>query len=337
MSALPDEREMDVLLSTGEQITIAKLAILLKMLGQDAISLTGWQAGIYTSSENQNAKIEFINTNRIQQELKQEKVVVIAGFQGIDEEKDITTLGRGGSDTTAVAVASALQAKHCYIFSDVDGIYTTDPNRVTIAKKLDTLSYEEMLDISSEGAKVLHNRCIEVGEKYQIPIIAKSTFEDRKGTIITDKIEDTSIKGIVKNDDVLLISLVGQKINVYTIYNLLIKNNILPEDFHFVHSNKSENMEIQFTVKNSILSKLQNILEVHFQDLKIDIYHNTKIAIVGHGMKNNYEIIAKIIEIIEKYQLIIKDINISESKVSILIVGEVNNRIVEELHKKLIN
>ena len=176
LAKVPDNRELDVLLSSGEQVSISKLSILLNELGYKTISLTGWQAGIYTNNTNQNAIIENINTLRIIEELEKRKIVVVAGFQGINDNSDITTLGRGGSDTTAVAIAAALNAKHCYIFSDVDGVYTTDPNKMPDAKKLETLSYVEMLDIANEGARVLHNRCIEIGEKFNIPIITKSTI-----------------------------------------------------------------------------------------------------------------------------------------------------------------
>ena len=173
------DREMDVLLSSGEQMSTAKLSMVLNQMGYPAISLTGWQAGIYTNNTNQNAIIKWIDTSRIREEIEKRKIVILAGFQGINENKDITTLGRGGSDTTAVAVAAALGAKNCYIFSDVDGVYTTDPNRLETAKKLPALSYEEMIEISSEGAKVLHNRCVEIGEKFKVPIITKSTFNDK--------------------------------------------------------------------------------------------------------------------------------------------------------------
>ena len=194
LCSMPNEREMDVLLSTGEQISMAKLSILLNRDNVPTISLTGWQAGIKTNNTNQDAIIEDIDTTRIKQELESGKVVIVAGFQGINEKGDITTLGRGGSDTTAVAIAAKIKADHCYIFSDVDGVYTTDPNQVTIARKLDSLSYQEMLDIADEGAKVLHNRCVEVGEKFGVPIIAKSTFKDGNGTEINDKpIEGTII------------------------------------------------------------------------------------------------------------------------------------------------
>ena len=186
LSENTEDREMDMLLSSGEQISIAKLSILLNSMGYKAISLTGWQAGILTNNTNQNAIIQNIDTTRIKKELEDRKIVVIAGFQGFNENLDITTLGRGGSDTSAIAIAAALNAKECYIFSDVDGVYTADPNKVGNAKKLPALSYNEMMEISSEGAKVLHNRCAEIGDKFKIPIITKSTFNNKAGTIIAD-------------------------------------------------------------------------------------------------------------------------------------------------------
>lgn len=207
------DREMDVLLSAGEQMSTAKLSILLNQMGYKAISLTGWQAGILTDNNNQNAIIEHIDTSRILKELQQGKIVIVAGFQGINENLDITTLGRGGSDTTAVALAAALKAKNCYIFSDVDGVYTTDPNKIEKAQKLAALSYEEMLEISSEGAKVLHNRCVEIGEKFKIPIITKSTFNNKPGTVISDIIEENTIKSVVKKD-LSRISIVGNGISI---------------------------------------------------------------------------------------------------------------------------
>lgn len=180
LSSVPNERELSVLLSSGEQITISKLAILLNELGYPAISLTGWQAGIYTSNQVQNATIDTIETSRIKKELLQDKIVIVAGFQGYNEESDITTLGRGGSDTTALALAAALSATKCCIFSDVDGIYTSDPKRIVHAKKLKDLSYEEMMNMSNEGAKVLHNRSVEIAQNFHIPILAKSTFIEGK-------------------------------------------------------------------------------------------------------------------------------------------------------------
>ena len=228
----PDKRELDVLLSTGEQITIAKLAILLKSLGYNAISLTGWQAGIYTNDVNQDAIIKNIDTTRINQELEKRNIVIVAGFQGITSNNDIATLGRGGSDTTAVAIAAALKSDKCYIYSDVDGVFTADPRKVPNAKNLENISYEEMIEISSEGAKVLHNRCIEIGETHNIPIVAKSTFEEGTGTTIThtDDIEGTVIKNIVKKE-ISRISIIGHGIisnnDVYKkIMSIIEKNNL---------------------------------------------------------------------------------------------------------------
>ena len=201
LSEFPENREMDMLLSTGEQITIAKLSILLNEMGYNAISLTGWQAGIYTNNTNIDALVQNIDVSRIEKELAKRKIVVVAGFQGYNDNMDITTFGRGGSDTTAVAIAAALKAKNCYIFSDVDGVYTSDPNKIFKAKKIPALAYEEMLQLSSEGAKVLHGRCVEIAEKYKIPIITKSTFNNKAGTVISDIIEENTVKSIVKKRD----------------------------------------------------------------------------------------------------------------------------------------
>ena len=204
-------RELDALLSCGEQMSTAKLSILLNYMGYPSVSLTGWQAGILTNNNNQNANIIKIDTSRILKELDNGKIVIITGFQGIDENLDITTLGRGGSDTTAVAIAAALNAKNCYIFSDVDGVYTADPNKIQNAKKIENLSYEEMMQLSSEGAKVLHNRCVEIGEKFKIPIVTKSSFNEEKGTVISDKIEENKVKSIIKKE-VSRVSVIGNGI-----------------------------------------------------------------------------------------------------------------------------
>lgn len=257
-----NNREMDTLLSTGEQISIAKLSILLNDMGYKAISLTGWQAGICTNDTNQNALIKNIDTSRILKELEERKIVIVAGFQGINENIDITTLGRGGSDTTAVAIAAALKAKNCYIFSDVDGVYTCDPNKIKEAKKLSALSYAEMLEISSEGAKVLHNRCVEIGEKFKIPIITKSTFNHKPGTIISDIIEENTIKSIVKKDS-SRISIIGNGIirNISCIRKLL---NIIEEEKLDMLEFEITELKISITFKNvvddEILKKFHSIL-----------------------------------------------------------------------------
>ena len=250
-----DKRELDALVSCGEQMSAAKLSILLNSLGFPSVSLTGWQAGIYTNNTNQDALIETINTERISSELESGNIVIITGFQGINENLDITTFGRGGSDTTAVAVAAALKAKNCYIFSDVDGIYSSDPNKVQGTKKLTKLSYDEMLQLSNEGAKVLHNRCIEIGEKYNIPIITKSTFNNNYGTVISNqKIEKNEIKSIIKKD-VSRISIIG---------NGIIRNtDAIIKAINFIKQNKLEMLEfevseskISITFKNFVSDKM---------------------------------------------------------------------------------
>ena len=260
LSENTEDREMDMLLSSGEQISIAKLSILLNGMGYKAISLTGWQAGILTNNTNQNAIIKNIDTSRILKELKDRKIVIIAGFQGFNENLDITTLGRGGSDTSAIAIAAALNAKECYIFSDVDGIYTADPYKVEDAKKLPALSYNEMIEISSEGAKVLHNRCAEIGDKFKIPIITKSTFNNKAGTIITDIIEENTIKSIVKKD-ISRISIVGNGIirNVDFIKNVL--DLIQGEKLDMLEFNVSESkisIDFKGVVEDKILEKIHN-------------------------------------------------------------------------------
>ena len=256
---ITEDREMDVLLSSGEQISSAKLSLLLNKMGYEAISLTGWQAGIYTNDTNQNAMIKCIDTSRIREELEKGKIVIVAGFQGMNKNMDITTLGRGGSDTTAVAISAALGAKNCYIFSDVDGVYTTDPNRLPEAKKLSALSYEEMISLSSEGAKVLHNRCVEIGEKFKVPIITKSTFNNKPGTVISDIIEENTIKSVVKKD-VSRISIVGNGIirntkNIKEILDIVERNKLDMLQFDVSES------KVSITFKNQISDTILN--EIH--------------------------------------------------------------------------
>ena len=258
----PSDRELDVLLSAGEQISMAKLSILLNELGYPAISLTGWQSGIFTNNTNQNAIIENIDTRRIKKELKERKIVVIAGFQGFNEKLDITTLGRGGSDTTAIAVAAALKAKNCYIFSDVEGVYTADPNVIKDAKKIPALSYDEMLAISSEGAKVLHNRSVEIGEKFKIPIITKSTFNKESGSVVSDIIEENTIKSIVKKD-ISRISIIGNGIirNTDALKRIIeeVEKNKLSM-LNFDVSETKISIDFKDTVSDEILEKFHSIL-----------------------------------------------------------------------------
>ena len=336
LSSRPSDREMDMLLSSGEQVTIAKLSILLNRLGYKAISLTGWQAGICTNNTNQDAIIENINTDRINKELADRKIVVVAGFQGINENTDITTLGRGGSDTTAVAIAATLKAKHCYIFSDVDGVYSTDPNKVTVAKKLNSLSYKEMLDISSEGAKVLHNRCVEIAERFNIPIITKSTFNDNPGTTIDSKIEGSSVKSIVKNDDITFVSAKCDKYTIElfdNIYRTLLDNGIQVKN---LINNSTYSLDLSFYIKNSVFNKFAYLLENELNMLECTYYNVTRISIIGHGIMNNNKILTDTLDIINNNKCEILNIDMNEIKISVILKNVVADAVLEQLHKKLI-
>lgn len=226
LSKNPNKRELDALLSVGEQISATKMSILINSMGYPAVSLLGWQVGILTDDEHADAKIEKIDTYRLEKELNEGKIVILAGFQGINKEGNITTLGRGGSDTTAVSIAAILNAKHCYIYSDVEGVYTADPKKIKNAKQLDAISYEEMREISGEGAKVLHNRCVTIAEKYNVPIETKSTFNNKEGTLISNKFEQKTIKSIVRNNNLSRISIIG--------YGCSYNNEILNKIFNFI-------------------------------------------------------------------------------------------------------
>ena len=336
LSYEPNDREMDVLLSTGEQISIAKLGILLNRMGYPAISLTGWQARIYTNGKNQESKIEKIDTSRINKELENGKIVIIAGFQGINELEDITTLGRGGSDTTAVAVAAAINAEHCYIFSDVDGIYSADPNKILEAKKIKKLSYEEMLDLSNEGAKVLHNRCVEIAQKSKTLIETGSTFNNNIGTTICDKVEESNVKSIIKNDDFFFVTL---KYETYTnklfnkICNSLMQNGISLLE---LINNSSSNLNINFVIKSKHLTKFQTLLENDLNMFTFSFTNISKISLIGYGIADNQEIIQTLLKILSLNKLDIISMQISECKISIITKEKCSNSILEQLHRELI-
>lgn len=336
LANLPNERELDVLLSTGEQVSISKLAILLNNIGIPAISLTGWQAGIFTNDINQNARIEDINTSRIMKELKENKVVIVAGFQGINSLLDITTLGRGGSDTTAVALAAKLKSKICYIFSDVDGVYSTDPKCVKEAKKLNNISYDEMIDIANEGAKVLHPRCVELGQKYCIPIVAKSTFIENEGTIIDDKLEEKDVKNIVKNDNIIYVN-VKYKNNLEDLFNNLYESFIINGlDVKNLVNSSEENFEISFTINKQNFDKLQKLLKEKYDFIEYHYREISRISIIGNGVTKDNIILEHIMNIIQQNKLNILSMEINESKIAIMFKNSVSNSVLQQMHSVLI-
>ncbi len=341
LSSMPNERELDVLLSCGEQITIAKLSILLNRMEMKAISLTGWQAGIYTNNTNQDAIIENIDTTRIENELNNNNIVIVAGFQGINKKLDITTLGRGGSDTTAMAIAAKIKATACYIFSDVDGVYSADPKKTKVAKKIDNISYSEMIEIADEGAKVLHNRCVEVGQKFNVPIIAKSTFLNNSGTIINntskDKIEESSVKSIVKNDNLKFVNLKpNNQLSIdrlNRIYDILIKNELNIEN---VFKCSNEEQSIYFTMSKTKFNKLSLILEEKYKNFDISCLDITKISVIGNGIMSNNKVLNKILKFITENKLNVLNIQISEVKISILFKEIIPDDLFDQLHKMVI-
>lgn len=333
LSKIPDDREMDILLSSGEQISASKMSILLNKKGYPSISLTGWQAGIETNSIHRDAKIENIYTGRITKELKEGKIVIVTGFQGIDENGDITTLGRGGSDTSAVAIAAAIKADKCFILSDVDGVYSADPKKISNAKKLDKISFEEMQEAADAGAKVLHNRCIKIGSKFNTPIIAASTFSDEEGTQIVKKIEDSKVKSVVKNSNMIryILEKPGffDRKETYDIYSEIISNNIPLERYRSYD-------DIEFYITKENRNRLEEILEKKYSEFK---YHDTKmvkLSIVGYGITNDNRYINEIINILNNNKIELVDIYLSQSKIEI-ILNNIDDDIVTILHDKLIN
>ncbi len=341
----PDKREHDVLVSTGEQITIAKLAMMLIERKYKAVSLTGWQIPIITNSEFTNSRIRYINNESIEDFLKSDNIVIVAGFQGVDESGNITTLGRGGSDTTAVALAASLKAERCDIFTDVDGVFTSDPRIVSDVKKLKTISYDEMLEMASLGAKVLHNRCVEIGRKYNIPIYVKSTFLDNsEGTLVTNQnIEDLEIIGVVKDDYISRITIIGIKNEIgktYKLFQVLAENSI-NVDIIVQSFGEYTVRDIAFTIKTTDLEHTLDILKEYKKELGYkNILHTemlSKVSIVGVGIANKPGVASKMFEALYENNINMNMISTSEIKISVLVDLEKSNLAVNEIHKKFFN
>lgn len=339
----PVPREHDVLVSTGEQITIAKLAMLLNKKGYKAVSQTGWQIPIVTNSEFGNSRIRYIHNDSILDLLNSGNIVIVAGFQGVDENYNITTLGRGGSDTTAVALAASLKADRCDIFTDVDGVFASDPRIVKDPVKINNISYDEMLEMASLGAKVLHNRCVEIGKKYNVPIYVKSTFEkENVGTLVSTKesLEDLVINGVAKDDNISRITVVGidNKIGkTYEVFNILAENNInvdtIVQAFGETHSKN-----ITFTVKMNDLNKTLKILGENKERLRAqDILHAenlSKVSIIGVGITNKPGVAAKMFEALYEKNINMHMVTTSEIKISVLVNIEDANEAVNAIYNK---
>ena len=342
----PSKREMDMLLSAGEQISISLLAMAIETMGCPVISLLGWQAGFNTDSHHTVARIKNINGERLKKEIDKKKIVIVAGFQGINKYDDVTTLGRGGSDTSAVAIAAALKADLCQIYTDVDGVYTADPRKVPNAQKMDAICYDEMLELATLGAQVLNNRSVEMAKKYNVELEVRSSLEPHKsGTIVKEKIkmEKTLIKGVAKDDNVASISIVEledkpgiafkifnklsqAKINVDIILQSIGRNNTKDITFTVSQDNREDAIAVIETLKDTL-------------DFKAVTYDEgvSKVSIVGAGMESNPGVAAKMFEALFDAGINIRMISTSEIKVSVLIDENKADEAVIAVHDKFVN
>lgn len=335
------KREMDMLLSTGEQISMSLLAMAIQKLGYPVVSLTGWQAGLKTDSTYGNARIDNIDTSRLHAEIDAGKIIIIAGFQGINKYDDITTLGRGGSDTTAVAFAAALNADLCQIYTDVDGVYTTDPRIVDNAKKLTEISYDEMLELASLGAQVLHNRSVEMAKRYDVNLEVLSSFKDVPGTKVKEVVtlEKMLVRGVARDNNVARISVIGVPDEpgfAFRIFSLLARKKI-NVDIILQSIGRDNTKDVSFTVSENHLETAIEVLKEHLPGLKArDIISDrniSKVSIVGAGMATNPGVAAKMFEALFNAGINIQMISTSEIKISVLIEQAEAERAVKVIHE----
>ena len=336
------KREMDMLLTTGEQMSIALMAMAIQRLGYPVISLTGWQVGMETTSAYGAARLKRVSGTRIQEELDRNRIVLVAGFQGINKYGDMTTLGRGGSDTTAVALAVALRADLCQIYTDVDGVYTADPRKVPDARKLQEITFDEMLELASLGAQVLHNRSVEMAKRYNMNLEVLSSFTGAPGTIVKEavkKVEKTYISGVAQDKNVARLALVGLRDEpgvAYKVFNLLAREKI-NVDLILQSIGRADSKDISFTVASSVADQAYKIIKDNQDALgydHVDINQDVaKVSVVG-GMVDNPGVAATVFEALYEAHINIMMISTSEIKVSVLINEEDTDRAVSAIHAK---
>lgn len=325
----PPKREMDMLLSTGEQVSIAMLAMTLQSMGVQAVSMTGAQVGIVTDSVHSNARIRHIATDRLKEALDGGNIVIVAGFQGVDPEQNITTLGRGGSDTSAVALAGALQADYCEIYTDVDGVYTTDPNKVPKARKLKEISYEEMLELASLGANVLHSRAVEIAMNYNVVLHIRSSLNDSEGTLVlkeTKSMEQIRINGVTSKKDearVTLFDVTDKPGAAAGIFNRLAAEKVNVDMIVQSSSRESKTNRISFTVAKSDMDAVKQVIQNLVDAGEIRSFNSDDrigiVSIVGVGMKSHTGIASTLFNILAQAGINIEMISTSEIKISVVI------------------
>ena len=338
----PSKREMDVLLSTGEQVSIALVAMALEKLGMPVVSLTGWQIGMNTDSVYGSARIKAVSAERMKAELDRRRIVLVAGFQGVNKFDDITTIGRGGSDTTAVAVAVTLNADLCQIFTDVEGIFTGDPNKIPGARKLEEITYDEMIELASLGAQVLHTRCVEMAKRYGVKMEVLSSFVRKPGTTIkgVTKVEHAKISGVAKDTNIARIALIGVKDEpgvAFKIFRVL-ANAKINIDIILQSIGRDYTNDISFTVAGGDMDRAVEVLEENRDVIGCtDIKKTDKIAkvsIVGAGMMSAPGVAAMMFEALYDSKINIAMISTSEIKISVLVDENDADRSVAAIHAK---
>jgi aspartate kinase len=343
INAEPSEREMDMLLSTGEQISVALLAMAIHKLGYEAISFTGAQVGIITDTSHTRARILKINTDKIKEELSQGKIVIVAGFQGVTLNQDITTLGRGGSDLTAVALAKELAADECQIYTDVEGIYTTDPRIEPKAKKIQAITYDEMLEMASLGAQVMQARSIEVAKKFNVPIHVRSSFSDKPGTMIIKEVkimEDVLISGITLNRNEAKITICNVPDRPGIAARIFKKLSAQGVNVDMIVQNVSHirQTDISFTINKAELAKALKIIrkaspDIHAKEILED-QDIARVSIVGVGMKSHSGVAAKMFEALAENKINIEMISTSDISISCIIKKKFAEKAVRALHQQ---
>ncbi|MBR3834707.1 MAG: aspartate kinase [Lachnospiraceae bacterium] len=340
INELPPKREMDMLFTIGEQMSVALMAMAMNKLGVPAISLNAFQVAMHSTSVYGNARLKRIDSERIRHELEARKIVIVTGFQGVNKYDDYTTLGRGGSDTTAVALAAALHADKCEIYTDVDGVYTADPRKVPNARKLDAVTYDEMLELATLGAGVLHNRSVELAKKFGVRMVVRSSLNTSEGTVVRggSKMEKMLVSGVAGDADTARVAIVGLKDEpgvAFKVFNALAKHNI-NIDMILQSVGRKGTKDISFTTNEESADEAVKVINENFSDFEsIDVDKKVaKVSIVGAGMQSNAGVAAKMFEALYDSNINIRMISTSEIRVTVLIDEDKMERAMGAVHDK---